>query len=290
MSKAHVWVGILASHGHLLLLRLGEGYESDLDSGGDASWPRNESRRRYCWKRASKTAKRRSRFPRIAPSSSCGRRRLSPCGIRKRSRGGFDLSFDCLVAEERAKMLIFLYASPIDGRPIAEWERSWQLCQLRDRDGILYVWASTAANIPALQTFSPYDSAEGRPDVANLRRLGPSVYSAEQSAKIREEMKKAGGKYKHWWQTQTWQRWNIASTLCSAEESNRGVGKWLRYTIPLPPALCVLTTWMTIWRSKSSITNRTRCRKATSGSAACLGTRNSGYGISSFEPAVLGDA
>mgnify|MGYP001178905304 CR=1 FL=1 len=150
--------------------------------------------------------------------------------------GAFVLTFDCLVVDETAKMLLLFHAIGDDGESVVDWER----------DGSYFCYTTQMQNYTlginrgahsGVSQFSYFD-AEGRDDVCNLRRLGYYGWSPDHLAKVREEVEeiKKTNPAAKMWNSPTWLEWNRVSTLCSARGPEAGLNRWFTHRIRcLPP-------------------------------------------------------
>ncbi|GEM_PF-1720593 len=148
----------------------------------------------------------------------------------ERVEGPFGLSFDCWIREDDTKILIFLYATGNRGESVSDWKREGKYTEYTSQMQTYSLGINRGGHSGTRQ-FSPFDP-EGRDDLANLRRLGLG-WSEGHVQRSHDELKELRSRNPAslGWHTRTWQEWNRASTLCSAQEPESGLDRWIRHTI-----------------------------------------------------------
>jgi len=153
----------------------------------------------------------------------------------KKVESPFRLSFDCRIRETNTKMLLFFCATGNRGASVSDWRREGKYTDYASGMQTYSLGLNRGKHSGSRQ-FSPFDP-EGRDDLANLRRLGLDEWSETHDQKSREELQhlKSRNPKSLSWHTPTWLAWNRASTICSSEEPESGLHKWICHTIRCRP-------------------------------------------------------
>ena len=136
--------------------------------------------------------------------------------------GRVEVEFDCLVAEDRTKLLVLAHGHGADDAPVRDWERDGSYDNYNAGRMEVYTIAFNRG---------PHISDQPGDQLANVRRIGGPDFATYTAANFRERGKEG---------REFWEQWNARSLIGAALEPDRGVGKYLRHRVTIdPPRICL---------------------------------------------------